>query len=63
MSTGKGRLGQEDLSYQRMGSRLLNMEPLTHSEEQYILLRIVYWVGMSGDRMEEAERPGRRLLQ
>lgn len=56
----------EDLNYQWMGSRLYplgNVEPLTHSEEQHILLRIIYWTGMLGERTEEAERPDRRLLQ
>lgn len=42
----------EDLNYQWMGSRLYplgNVEPLTHSEEQHILLRIIYWTGMLGE--------------
>lgn len=39
-----------------------NVEPLTHSEEQHIL-RIIYWTGMLEERMEEAKRPDRRLLQ
>lgn len=55
----------EDLNYQWMGSRLYplgNVEPLTHTEEQHTL-RIIYWAGMLGERMEEAERPDRRLLK